>query len=95
MAPVRGEVSASAALGLMRPRGPLVSALPDDVHLMLVGPEVSGVSDDPEDAEVLAECRNRWRELGASRQERVHLTCLPIDDVDENAHLINALQRRP
>ena len=29
----------------------------DDAHLMLVGPDVSGVSDDPEGAEVLAACR--------------------------------------
>ena len=33
-----------------------LARLPDDVHLMLVGPEVIGVSDDPEGAEVLAEC---------------------------------------
>ena len=24
----------------------------------------------------------------------MHLVCLPMDDVDENAHLVNALQRR-
>ena len=33
---------------------------PADVHLMLVGPDVSGVTDDPEGAEVLAECRALW-----------------------------------
>lgn len=70
-----------------------MSALPDDVHLMLVGPEASGVSDDPEGAGVLAECRYLRRQLAASRRGRVHLACLPMDDVDENAHLVNALQR--
>ena len=39
---------------------------PDDAHLMLAGPDVSGVTDDPEGAEVLAECRERWRSLPES-----------------------------
>ena len=30
----------------------------------------------------------------ARARRRVHLACLPMDDVDENAHLVNALQRR-
>jgi trehalose synthase len=67
--------------------------LPDDVHLLLVGPEASGVSDDPEGAQVLAECRELRRVLDRSRQERIHLVELPMDDVDENAHIVNALQR--
>jgi trehalose synthase len=71
-----------------------MTSLPDDVHLMLAGPEVAGVSDDPEGAAVLAECREAWRRLGPAERRRVHLVCLPMDDVDENAHLVNALQRR-
>jgi trehalose synthase len=67
--------------------------LPDDVHLMLAGPEVSGVSDDPEGAQVLAECIGVWRELPPAKQSKVHLACLPMDDVDENALMVNALQR--
>jgi trehalose synthase len=70
-----------------------LTSLPADVHLLLVGPEVAGVSDDPEGADVLAECRTRWAALGPGEQSRVHLVCLPMDDVDENAHLVNALQR--
>jgi NADP-dependent 3-hydroxy-3-methylglutaryl-CoA reductase len=66
---------------------------PDDVHLMLVGPDVSGVTDDPEGAEVLAECRARWQALPAELQPRVHLASIPMDDVDENAIIVNALQR--
>jgi trehalose synthase len=69
------------------------SRLPDDVHLMLVGPDASGVSDDPEGAEVLAECMAIWREQTPEAQRRLHLCSLPMDDVDENAHLVNALQR--
>lgn len=71
-----------------------LTTFPEDVHLLLVGPEVSGVSDDPEGAEVLVECRDLWGGLSAAQQERVHLICLPMDDGDENAHLVNALQRR-
>ncbi len=67
--------------------------LPDDVHLLLAGPDVSGVTDDPEGAEVLASCRAMWQHLPAATRARTHLCSLPMDDVDENAHLANALQR--
>ncbi len=70
-----------------------LSRLPPDVHLMLVGPDVLGVSDDPEGAEVLFECVDLWKALPAHAQDRMHLVSLPMDDVDENAHLVNALQR--
>ncbi|MCW2817284.1 MAG: glycosyl transferase family 1 [Marmoricola sp.] len=72
----------------------LSASLPQDAHLLLVGPDVTGVSDDPEGAAVLSGCRTQWAGLPAAQQERVHLVCLPMDDVDENAHLVNALQRR-
>jgi trehalose synthase len=71
-----------------------IDDLPGDVHLMLAGPDVSGVSDDPEGAEVLASCRDLWQTLSRGAQSRIHLAALPMDDVDENAHLVNALQRR-
>ena len=71
-----------------------LDTLPDDVHLVLVGPEAAGVSDDPEGEATLADCRSRWEAMDPARQRRVHLVCLPMDDPDENAHLVNALQRR-
>jgi trehalose synthase len=80
--------------GVQRGFTEAMASLPDDVHLVLAGPEVEGVSDDPEGAAVLAECRDAWRRLGPAERRRVHLVCLPMDDVDENAHLVNALQRR-
>ena len=67
--------------------------LPDDAHLMLAGPDVAGVTDDPEGAQVLGECRALRATLPESARRRVHLTALPMDDADENAHLVNALQR--
>ncbi len=65
----------------------------DDVHLLLAGPEVTAVSDDPEGAEVLDACRATWSRLPAPVRDRCHLACLPMDDVDENAVIVNALQR--
>jgi trehalose synthase len=65
----------------------------DDAHLVLAGPDVSGVTDDPEGAEVLAECRALWRTVPESIRSRIHLASIPMDDVDENAIIINALQR--
>lgn len=70
-----------------------LSRMPDDVHLMLAGPDVSGVSDDPEGAEVLDECLAIWRAQPAPTRQRLHLCTLPMDDIAENARMVNALQR--
>jgi trehalose synthase len=70
-----------------------LGSLHEGVHLMLAGPDVSGVSDDPEGAEVLAECLDLWRTQSPEVRSRLHLCSLPMDDVDENAHLVNAIQR--
>jgi trehalose synthase len=63
-------------------------------HLILAGPIVTGVADDPEAREVLAECVVRWRQLPHSERSRVHLACLPMADPDEQAAIVNALQRQ-
>ena len=60
---------------------------------MLAGPDVSGVSDDPEGTRVWAECRAAWQRLPANVRARCHLASLPMDDVDANALIVNALQR--
>jgi trehalose synthase len=62
-------------------------------YLMLVGPAVSGVADDPERAAVFAECLALWRSLPAAARARVLLVRLPLDDVEENAAMVNAVQR--
>jgi trehalose synthase len=64
-----------------------------DAHLLLVGPAVAGVTDDPEGAQVLAECLGTWRTLPAGVRERVHLASVPTDDLEENATIVNAVQR--
>jgi trehalose synthase len=62
-------------------------------HLLLAGPVVSGVADDPEAAEVLDECMALWRELPHAARSRVYLACIPMADPDENAAIVNAIQR--
>jgi trehalose synthase len=64
-----------------------------DAHLLLCGPVVTGVADDPEAAEVLDECTALWRELPHAARSRVHLACIPMADPDENAAIVNAIQR--
>ncbi len=66
---------------------------PDDAHLVLAGPDVSGVADDPEGAAIFAECREQWSDLPSDIGRRVHLASIPMDDADENAIIVNALQR--
>jgi trehalose synthase len=63
-------------------------------YLVLAGPAVSGVSDDPEGLAVYEECLAEWRSLPASVRGRSMLVTLPLDDVDENAAMVNALQRQ-
>jgi trehalose synthase len=64
-----------------------------DAHLALVGPAVIGVTDDPEGAEVYEECLAAWEDLPADARRRVTLITLPMADVDENAAMVNAIQR--
>jgi len=63
-------------------------------HLVLAGPSTAAVTDDPEGATVLAEISARARALDPELRDRVHLLSLPMDDVEENAVIVNALQRR-
>jgi trehalose synthase len=65
-----------------------------DTHLLLAGPSVEGVADDPEGAEVLEETRRERDGLSADVRGRVHLASLPMDDIEENAAMVNAIQRR-
>jgi trehalose synthase len=65
-----------------------------NAHLVLAGPDVAAVADDPEGAEVLEEVEQALRDLPSESRRRVHLAGLPMDDADENAAIVNALQRR-
>jgi trehalose synthase len=62
-------------------------------HLVLAGPAVTGIADDPEAAPIYDECVNRWRSLPHAVRGRIHLACMPMTDPDEAAAMVNALQR--
>jgi trehalose synthase len=62
-------------------------------HLLLAGPVVSGVADDPEGAATFERCIEVWRQLPHAERTRIHLACLPMHDTDENAAIVNAVQR--
>jgi trehalose synthase len=62
-------------------------------HLVLAGPNIRGVADDPEGATVLADVTAQWRALPIEMRQRIHLASLPTFDIEENAAIVNALQR--
>ena len=66
----------------------------EEAHLVLAGPDVRAVADDPEGAEVFAEAEAAWHDLAPDVRRRVHLALLPMEDAEENAVIVNALQRR-
>ncbi|HEX8754639.1 MAG TPA: glycosyltransferase [Solirubrobacterales bacterium] len=65
-----------------------------DTHLVLAGPDAGGVADDPEGREVFAEVAEAWRGMVPQHRRRAHLLTLPMYDLEENAAMVNALQRR-
>ncbi len=62
-------------------------------ELVLAGPSVRGVADDPEGPQVFQEVEAARRALPDEIRRRVHLVQLPMEDVEENAAMVNALQR--
>ncbi|HET9410499.1 MAG TPA: glycosyltransferase [Candidatus Dormibacteraeota bacterium] len=64
-----------------------------DAHLVLAGPATTSVSDDPEQPEIMRELSARHGALPGQIRERVHMAQLPMEDEEENAALVNALQR--
>lgn len=65
-----------------------------DAHLVLAGPAMQAVSDDPEGTDTLAEVAAAWSELPTAVRRRIHLACLDMTDAEENAAVVNALQTR-
>jgi trehalose synthase len=64
-----------------------------DVRMILAGPATGAVADDPEGRAALREAKAAWDGLPRSRRRRIDLAVLPMVDVDENALMVNALQR--
>ena len=70
---------------------------PDDLAaeavLVLTGPDVAAVTDDPEGIETFDDVFKEWRQLPHEDRGRIHLVSLSMADVEENAAIVNALQR--
>ena len=66
---------------------------PARAELVLAGPNVTAVADDPEGAQVFEEVVEQWRALPHAIRNQIHLASLPTADVQENAAIVNALQR--
>jgi trehalose synthase len=64
-----------------------------EAHLVIAGPDVRAVADDPEGQEVFDACIAARAELPARVRDRIHLAALPMNDAEENAAIVNALQR--
>jgi trehalose synthase len=64
-----------------------------DLHLVLAGPSAKAHSEESEERRVIAELRERRRSLPEAVGGRLHLVEIPVDDRDENAAIVNAIQR--
>jgi trehalose synthase len=62
-------------------------------HLVYAGPSVDAVADDPEGRQMLHAAIAERARLPANARRRIHLATLPMADLDENAIIVNALQR--
>ena len=64
-----------------------------DARLIVAGPATTAVADDPDQERVFTDAHAAWKDLPRSRRRRIDLARLPMDDIDENAIIVNALQR--
>jgi trehalose synthase len=62
-------------------------------HLVYAGPDVEAVADDPEGLAVLREAIALRDRLPEAARRRIHYASLPMEDDEENAIIVNALQR--
>jgi trehalose synthase len=62
-------------------------------HLVYAGPAVEAVADDPEGERMLREALALTEQLPDEPRSRMHLATLPMEDPEENAMMVNALQR--
>jgi trehalose synthase len=62
-------------------------------HLLYAGPSIDAVTDDPEGLRIFRDSTTARSLLPAETRRRIHLAALPMDDPEENAVMVNALQR--
>jgi trehalose synthase len=66
----------------------------DDAWLVLAGPQIMSVDDDPEQPEVLADVQAAAETFDQKIRDRIVVAQVPMRDLEENALIVNALQRR-
>ena len=64
-----------------------------EAHLALAGPDTRALAEDPEALGALEQVAAGWRALPDAARRRVQIVTLPMEDVEENAAMVNALQR--
>ncbi len=62
-------------------------------HLVIAGPEIEAKQTPTEEDHVWEELGERRRVLAKQIGERIHLAQLPLADLEENATMVNAIQR--
>jgi trehalose synthase len=65
-----------------------------DAWLVLAGPQVLSVDDDPEQPKVLADVQAAASAFDKKIRDRIVVAQIPMRDLEENALIVNALQRR-
>lgn len=79
--------------GVMQAFGAFIAPA-SDAWLVLAGPQVTSVDDDPEQPKILAEVEAARSILDGSVARRAIFAQIPMTDLDENALIVNALQQR-
>jgi trehalose synthase len=80
-------------VGVLKGFARLDGTLPEGANLLLAGPGRNSVADDPESGDVFAELTQAWLDLPSKDRSRVSIASLPMADLEENAAIVNALQR--
>jgi len=63
-------------------------------HLMLAGPDLRAVADDPRAPAILEQATDRVRRLPGALRARIHLAMLSSEDPQESAAVLNAIELR-
>jgi trehalose synthase len=62
-------------------------------RLVLAGPDPDSIADDPEGTQVLEEVRREWAAMEEDVRRDIAVIALPMQNLTQNALLVNALQR--
>ena len=65
-----------------------------DAHLLLAGPDLEAVADDPQAPVIVEQATDRVLRLPTALAARIHLAMLSSEDPEESAAVLNAIERR-